>query len=64
MRGVTQQRRKGLSPAAVVVEFVVVWLAVAGIALAGWPDEITSDEWLAFAVLLPIIAAVHLVGAG
>jgi diguanylate cyclase (GGDEF)-like protein len=63
MRGVTKQRNGGLSPAAAAVEFVVVWLTIAGVVLAGWPDEITGDEWLAFAVLLPIIAAVHLVGA-
>jgi diguanylate cyclase (GGDEF)-like protein len=63
MRGVTKERHKGLSPAAAAVEFVVVWLTIAGVVLAGWPDEITGDEWIAFAVLLPIIAAVHLVGA-
>jgi diguanylate cyclase (GGDEF)-like protein len=63
MTGVTRQRSGGLSPAAAAVEFVVVWLTIAGVVLAGWPDEITAEEWLAFAVLLPIIAAVHLVGA-
>jgi diguanylate cyclase (GGDEF)-like protein len=63
MRGVTKQRNGGLSPAAAALEFVVVWLAIAGVAVAGWPDEITGDQWLAFAVLMPIIAAVHLVGA-
>jgi diguanylate cyclase (GGDEF)-like protein len=63
MRGVMKQRHGGLSPAAAAVEFVVVWLTIAGIVLVGWPDEITGDQWVAFAVLLPIIAAVHLVGA-
>ena len=63
MRGVTKQRNGGLSPAAAALEFVVVWLTIAGVAVAGWPDEITRDQWLAFAVLLPSIAAVHLVGA-
>jgi diguanylate cyclase (GGDEF)-like protein len=56
-------RNGGLSPTAAAFEFVVVWLTIAGAVLVGWPDEITSDDWLAFAVLLPIIAAVHLVGA-
>jgi diguanylate cyclase (GGDEF)-like protein len=63
MRGVTKHRNGGLSPAAAAVEFVVVWLTIAGVVLAGWPEEITGDQWLAFAGLLPIIAAVHLVGA-
>jgi diguanylate cyclase (GGDEF)-like protein len=63
MRGVPKQRHKGLSPAAAAVEFVVVWLTIAGVVLAGWPDEMTGEDWLAFGVLLPIIAAVHLVGA-
>jgi diguanylate cyclase (GGDEF)-like protein len=58
-----RERNGGLSPAAAAVEFVVVWLMIVGVALAGWPEEITGDEWLAFAMLLPIIAAVHLVGA-
>jgi diguanylate cyclase (GGDEF)-like protein len=52
-----------LSPAAAALEFTVVWLTVAGAVLVGWPQQIAEDEWLAFAVLLPLIALVHLVGA-
>ncbi len=63
MRGTTKQPSGGLNPAAAAFEFVVVWLTIAGVVLAGWPAEISGDEWLAFGVLLPIIAAVHLVGA-
>ncbi len=63
MSGANKQSSGGLSGAAAAVEFVVVWLTIAGVALAGWPDEITRDDWLAFAVLLPIIAVVHLIGA-
>jgi diguanylate cyclase (GGDEF)-like protein len=63
MRGLTQRSTGGLNPAGAAFEFVVVWLTIAGVVLAGWPDEITGADWLAFGVLLPIIAAVHLVGA-
>jgi diguanylate cyclase (GGDEF)-like protein len=63
VRRIPKQPSGGLNPAAAAFEFVVVWLTIAGIVLAGWPDKITGEDWLAFAVLLPIIAAVHLVGA-
>ena len=63
MREIAKQSSRALNPAAAAFEFVVVWLTVAGVVLAGWPDEISGEDWLAFTVLLPIIAAVHLVGA-
>lgn len=53
----------GLNPAAAAFEFAVVWLTMAGFALMAIPAEIARDDWLAFATLVPIIAAVHLVGA-
>jgi diguanylate cyclase (GGDEF)-like protein len=53
----------GLSPAAAALEFTVVWLTLAGAVLTGWPALVTDEEWIAFVVLLPIIATVHLVGA-
>jgi diguanylate cyclase (GGDEF)-like protein len=53
----------GLSPVAAAFEFAVVWLTIAGAVLVGWPQRVEHDEWIAFGVLLPIIAAVHLVGA-
>jgi diguanylate cyclase len=63
MRGLTKRSTGGLNPAAAAFEFFVVWLTIAGVVLVGWPNEITGEDWLAFGVLLPIIAAVHLVGA-
>jgi diguanylate cyclase (GGDEF)-like protein len=62
MRSSSERTIAGLSPAAAALEFAVVWLTVVGVALIGWPEEITDDQWLAFCILLPLIAIVHLVG--
>lgn len=53
----------GLNPAAAAFEFVVVWSTVAGAILMALPTEVTREDWRTFAILLPIVAAVHLVGA-
>jgi diguanylate cyclase (GGDEF)-like protein len=53
----------GLNPAAGAFEFAVVWLTMAGFALLAFPAEVGRDDWRTFAILVPIIAAVHLVGA-
>jgi diguanylate cyclase (GGDEF)-like protein len=53
----------GLHPAAAALEFAVVWLTAAGVVLAGWLTRVDNGDWLAFGVLLPMIAAVHLLGA-
>jgi diguanylate cyclase (GGDEF)-like protein len=63
MRQRAERIPSGLSPFAAAFEFALVWLTIAGAVLVGWPQQIDHDEWLAFGVLLPIIAAVHLVGA-
>jgi diguanylate cyclase (GGDEF)-like protein len=63
MRPSTERTPASLSPSAAAFEFAVVWLTLGGAVLAGWPESITEDDWLAFALLLPIIATVHLVGA-
>ena len=63
MSGTAKQASEGLNPAAAAFEFAVVWLTIAGAALAGWPGEIGHEDWVAFASLVPLIAAVHLVGA-
>jgi diguanylate cyclase (GGDEF)-like protein len=63
MSGTAKQANGGLNPAAAAFEFVVVWLTIAGAVLAGWPDRISHQDWVAFVVLVPLIAAVHLVGA-
>jgi GGDEF domain-containing protein len=51
----------GLNPAAAAFEFAVVWLTMAGFALTAIPAETARGDWLTFAILVPIIAAVHLV---
>ena len=53
----------GLNPAAAAFEFAVVWLTLAGFALTATPVHISREDWLTFAILVPIIAAVHLLGA-
>ena len=52
-----------LNPAAAAFEFTVVWLTLAGFALYALPVEVEDGDWWTFAILVPIIAAVHLVGA-
>jgi diguanylate cyclase (GGDEF)-like protein len=63
MRRLSERTNGGLSPAAAALEFAVVWLTISGVVLAGWPGRIDLEDWLAFGILLPIIVAVHLVGA-
>jgi diguanylate cyclase (GGDEF)-like protein len=63
MRHFPERTSGGLHPAAAAVEFAVVWLTVAGAVLVGWPNDLGGADWAAFGVLLPIIGAVHLVGA-
>jgi diguanylate cyclase (GGDEF)-like protein len=63
MRRLLERTNGGLSPAAAALEFAVAWLTISGVVLAGWPDRIGGEDWLAFGILLPIIVAVHLVGA-
>ncbi|MBW3593177.1 MAG: GGDEF domain-containing protein [Actinobacteria bacterium] len=41
-------------------EFAVVWTTIAATALFGVPDSVTSAEWIAFALLTPLIAVTHL----
>jgi diguanylate cyclase (GGDEF)-like protein len=53
----------GLNPAAAAFEFVVVWLTVGGAVLTALPMNVERNDWRTFGILLPIIAAVHLVGA-
>jgi diguanylate cyclase (GGDEF)-like protein len=62
MRQSSERTTGGLSPAAAALEFTVVWLTVAGAVLVGWPAQVTENQWIAFVLLLPIIATVHLVG--
>jgi diguanylate cyclase (GGDEF)-like protein len=63
MRHESERTNAGLNPAAAALEFCVVWLTIAGAVLVGWPAGITDGDWVAFCVLMPLIAVVHLVGA-
>jgi diguanylate cyclase (GGDEF)-like protein len=52
-------RSTGLSAPAAAFEFAVVWATVATLA-AAWPSvDPTRSDWIAFAVLLPLVAFVH-----
>jgi diguanylate cyclase (GGDEF)-like protein len=53
----------GLNPPAAAFEFAAVWLTAAGTVAMSLQTEISREDWRTFGVLLPIIAAVHLVGA-
>ena len=53
----------GLSGAAAAFEFVVVWATAASLAVFPFPSHPSRQEWIAFAVLVPLIAGVHLLGA-
>jgi diguanylate cyclase (GGDEF)-like protein len=53
----------GLSAAAAAFEFGVVWATVVGAVLLGMPERIAVSEWVAFGVLVPLVAAVHLLGS-
>jgi diguanylate cyclase (GGDEF)-like protein len=53
----------GLSQAAAAFELAVIGATGATLVLLGFPARVTQDDWVAFLVLLPLIAAVHLLGA-
>ena len=63
MREPSAARPAGLSGAAAAFEFVVVWAALAALAFLPLPTDVGRTEWIAFAVLVPVIAVVHLLGA-
>jgi len=50
----------GLSAAAAAFEFALVWATGFGVAAFGLPAHVTQDDWIAFAVLVPLIAVTHL----
>ena len=50
----------GLSAAGAAWEFVVVWATAAAAVAYGLPERVARDDWIAFAVLVPLIAIVHL----
>ena len=52
--------RGGLSAVAAAFEFAVVWATGFAVAAFGLPSHVTQDDWIAFAVLTPLIAGTHL----
>jgi diguanylate cyclase (GGDEF)-like protein len=50
----------GLSAVAAAFEFAVVWATGFAVAAFGLPSHVTQDDWIAFAVLTPLIAGTHL----
>jgi diguanylate cyclase (GGDEF)-like protein len=50
----------GLSAVAAAFEFAVVWATGFAVAAFGLPSHVTHDDWIAFAVLTPLIAGTHL----
>lgn len=60
MENRVEQASGGLSGAAAAFEFVVVWATIVSAGLFGLPERVANDDWLAFAVLVPLIAGVHL----
>jgi diguanylate cyclase (GGDEF)-like protein len=61
MERAAYSRSVELSAPAAAFEFVVVWATVAGAVAFGLPERVTAGEWVAFAVLVPLIAAGHLI---
>ncbi len=53
----------GLSAPAAAFEFVVVWGTVAAAAAVGSPERVDQSDWIAFAILVPLCAVVHLLGS-
>jgi diguanylate cyclase (GGDEF)-like protein len=56
-------RAAGLSGAAAAFEFAVVWTVAAVLVFLPLPTHVGRKEWIVFALLAPVIAVVHLLGA-
>jgi diguanylate cyclase (GGDEF)-like protein len=63
MRRATDPIFGGLHPIAAAFEFGLVWMTLGALFLLGLPTSVSADEWLAFGILVPVVAVVHLVGA-
>jgi diguanylate cyclase (GGDEF)-like protein len=59
MEPAASKRSTGLSAPAAAFEFAVVWATVSTLGAIGPPAVITRADWIAFAVLLPLVAFVH-----
>ena len=63
MDAAAKRFHRGLSAPAAAFEFVVVWGTVAAAALVGSPERVDRADWIAFAILVPLCAVVHLLGS-
>jgi len=63
MDAAAKRFHRGLSAPAAAFEFVVVWATVAAAAAFGSPERVSQSDWIAFAILVPLCAVVHLLGS-
>ena len=63
MRHAQHPLDRGLGRDAAGLELVVVLATVTLVAALGRPEAVQRADWIAFAVLLPLVAVAHLLGA-
>ncbi len=63
MRNGLDPRDRGLGRQAAGLELVIVLATVTLVAALGQPEAVGRDDWIAFAVLLPLVTIAHLLGA-
>jgi diguanylate cyclase (GGDEF)-like protein len=63
MRNGLDPRDRGLGRQAAWLELVIVLATVTLVAALGQPEAVHRDDWVAFGVLLALVAAAHLLGA-
>ncbi|MGH3042386.1 MAG: diguanylate cyclase [Gaiellaceae bacterium] len=63
MRNGHDPRDRGLGRQAAGLELVIVLATVTLVAAVGQPEAVERSDWIAFAVLLPLVAIAHLLGA-
>jgi diguanylate cyclase (GGDEF)-like protein len=63
MEAAAKRFHRGLSAPAAAFEFVVVWGTVAAAAVVGSPERVSRSDWIAFAILVPLCAVVHLLAS-
>jgi diguanylate cyclase (GGDEF)-like protein len=63
MRNGLDARDRGLGRQAAGLELLIVLATVTLVAAVGQPEPVGRDDWIAFAVLLPLVAISHLLGA-
>jgi diguanylate cyclase (GGDEF)-like protein len=63
MRNALDARDRGLGRQAAWLELVIVLATVTLVAVLGRPEAVHSEDWIAFGVLLALVAVAHLLGA-